>query len=86
MVIRGFALLLLVLTLLGWGYLGSNLGWTKTSVATTRTDPITDISYTEYESRFVPGVEFLAIGIAGAVVIFAATLFIPLTKPKSKSS
>lgn len=82
MVIRGFALLLLVLTLSGWTLLGANLGWTKTSVAIERVDPITEIPYTEYLPRFVPGVEFLVAGVAASVVIFAVTLFVPITKSK----
>lgn len=52
-----------------WALLGANRGWTKTSVGIQKVDPVTDISYTEYESRFVPGVDFLAVGLGGAVAL-----------------
>ncbi len=47
-----------------WVLLGANRGWTKTSVGIQKIDPVTEIAFTEYESRFVPGVDFLAVGSA----------------------
>lgn len=73
-VIRGFALLLLVLTLGVWFSLGGSMGWTKTSVELKKVDPVTEIEYVEYQNRFVPGVEVLALGVSGAVILFALTL------------
>ncbi len=61
MVLRAFALLLLVATVGLWAGLGGTLGWTQT------------------QPGFVPGVEFLGLGVGGAVVIFAATLFVRIT-------
>lgn len=84
MVVRGFALLLLLATLLTWGALGAHTGWTMTSVAEVQIDPVTELEYTTYRDAFVPGMEFLALGVFGAVIIFAATLFVPIT-PTSKS-
>lgn len=57
-----------------WFFLDGSLGWTKTSVEVVTKDPITEIEAVRYEDRLVPGVEVLAIGIGGAVVLFAATL------------
>lgn len=79
MVIRGFAVLLFVVTVGLWGGLGGELGWTKTKVARTTLDPVTGIEGVEWESVFRPGVEFLALGVGGAIVIFAATLFVRIT-------
>ncbi|MDD5200959.1 MAG: hypothetical protein PHC88_14290 [Terrimicrobiaceae bacterium] len=82
MVVRASALVLLIATLGLWAGLGGRLGWTQTSVPEKRTDPVTGIDFVEYHSGFVPGVEFLALGVGGAVVIFAATLFVRITPKK----
>lgn len=82
MVVRAFALVLLLATAGAWAGLGGTLGWTKTRIAVEKTDPVTDIKYVEWQPGFVPGVEFLALGAGGAIVIFAATLFVRIT-PKS---
>ena len=82
MVVRAFALLLLIATVGLWAGLGGTLGWTKTKIPVRHEDPVTGIAYDEWKSGFVPGVEFLALGAGGAVIIFAATLFVRIT-PKS---
>jgi hypothetical protein len=85
MVVRAFALVLLVATLGLWAGLGGTLGWTKTRIPHDRVDPVTEIKYVEWQSGFEPGVEFLALGAGGAILIFAATLFVRIT-PKSKKN
>lgn len=86
MVIRGFALLVLVATVAIWAAVGGSAGWTKTSVEVRELDPVTGIEGVTYEDKFVPGVEFLAVGVLGAGLIFAFTLFVPITKkPQTKS-
>lgn len=82
MAVRAFALLLLIGTAGVWFSLGGTLGWTKTSIAETKTDPVTEIEYVEYRDGFVPGIEFLALGVCGAVILFAATLFVRITPKK----
>ena len=82
MVVRAFALVLFLGTISLWAGLGGSLGWSKTKTAFEKTDPVTDIKYVEWKSGFVPGVEFLALGAGGAILIFAATLFVRIT-PKS---
>jgi hypothetical protein len=79
MVIRAFALVLLLATLGLWVGLAGTLGWTKTQTPIERVDPVTEIKYVEWKPGFVPGVEFLAVGVGGAVIIFAATLFVRIT-------
>ncbi len=84
-VIRAAALVLFLATVGLWAGLGGTLGWTKNQVPEKRTDPVTGIEFVEYRKAFVPGVEFLALGVGGAVVIFAATLFVRIT-PKNPTS
>jgi hypothetical protein len=78
MVLRAFALLLLVGTVGLWAGLGGRLEWTQTQA------PKKEAGIGEARPVFVPGVEFLALGVGGAFVIFAATLFVRIT-PKSES-
>ena len=82
MAVRAFAILLLVGTIAIWAGMGGTLGWTKTKIPVKHVDAVTGIEYVEYKSGLEPGVEFLALGIGSAVVIFAATLFVRIT-PKS---
>jgi hypothetical protein len=82
MVVRAFALVLLLATAGVWAGLGGTLGWTRTQIPVEKIDPVTDIKYVEWKAGFVPGVEFLVLGAGGAIVIFAATLFVRLT-PKN---
>lgn len=81
--VRAFALLLLVMTAGVWFALGGTLGWTKTSIPERKTDPVTEIEYVDYHPGFVPGVEFLALGVGASVIIFAATLFVRITPKNS---
>lgn len=83
MVIRGFALVLLIATVGLWTGLGGRFGWTQTNVPEKRVDPVTGIDFVEYRHGFVPGVEFLTLGVGGAIIIFAATLFVRIT-PKDQ--
>lgn len=77
--IRIFSAVCLVGVLVAWLALGANRGWTKTSVATQNVDEITGIEFSVFENRFVPGVEFLAVGIGGSLVL-AALSFLPNLK------
>jgi hypothetical protein len=83
MVVRALALMLFVATVGVWAGLGGSLGWTKTKIEVRGApDPVTEITPVEWKSAFVPGVEFLALGVCGSVIIFATTLFVRIT-PKS---
>ena len=85
MVVRSFAILVLVVTVAIWAGMGAKFGWTQTSVEVREADPVTGIEGVTYRDQFVPGVEFLAVGVLGAGLIFAFTLFVPITKPKDLS-
>lgn len=75
-VLRILPLVSAIAVVVAWAALGADRGWTKTSVAHTKTDPITEIEFVEYEKRFVPGVDFLAAGLAGSAALFAVTLLL----------
>ena len=68
-VLRLLALLLFLGTAAWWIAAGKNPGWTKNKVAIEKKDEITEIVFTEYEDRFVPGVDILAAAGVGAAVL-----------------
>jgi hypothetical protein len=70
---RFISLIIAATTLLWWWSAGLNKGWTKTSVQVWKYDEITEISYPESIQRFVPGVDFLTVGIALALVLYAVS-------------
>jgi len=57
-----------------WLGLGTNRGWTKTSVPKRTIDEVTGIEAISYERRFVPGVEFLAAGLMASALLFGVSL------------
>jgi hypothetical protein len=59
---------MVLLSLIFWGILGANTGWTKSYIEIPRKDEITGIDYTEKVNRFVPGVGFVCI-FAGIVIL-----------------
>lgn len=83
MVVRAFALVLLLATLGLWAGFSGTLGWTKTQISVERIDPSTKVKSVERKFSFVPGAEFLALGVGGAMIIFAATLFVRITPKES---
>jgi hypothetical protein len=65
-------LLCAVAVIATWFSLGAHPGWTRTLVETRKVDPVTEIAYSEFAKGFVPGVDFLAAGLAGSAALFAA--------------
>jgi len=63
-----------------WVQTGQNPGWTKNQVAVQKKDEITEIIYTEYEDRFVPGVDFLA-GAGAVALVLGGLSFLGRRKP-----
>ena len=59
-----------------WLVLGANRGWTKTSVAVVTVDEVTGLEGRTYKKRFVPGVDFLGVALAGAGVLAGLSLFV----------
>lgn len=64
---------ILIVAVVFWLFGGPNLGWTKTTVAVMKKDPVTEIEYQEWQKNFVPGVDFLAGCAAAAAMVFAAS-------------
>jgi hypothetical protein len=56
-----------------WAVSGANHGWTKTSVPVKTVDEVTGIEGVQYQSRFVPGLDFLAVSLAGASALLGAS-------------
>jgi hypothetical protein len=67
-----------------WGLSGANRGWTKTSVPVKTLDEVTGIEGVQYQSRFVPGLDFLGVSLAGAGALLGISFF--LRKPPIKTS
>ena len=59
-----------------WFSLGADRGWSKTLVPVEKIDPVTELEFTEYEKRFVPGLDFLIAGSAGSLFLVALGLFL----------
>ena len=70
-VLRLLAVVLVLGTTAWWIQAGQNPGWTKNRVALEKKEEITEIVYTEYEERFVPGVDLLAASGAAALLLAA---------------
>jgi hypothetical protein len=75
--LRLIALGLAVASATLWLALGRNTGWTKTSVTVMRVDPVTSIEFPEYERRFVPGLDFLALGTGASIALGILSLILP---------
>jgi hypothetical protein len=67
--LRILALLFLVTGLTWWLVAGANRGWTKTLVPVKIVDEVTGIEGVQYQPRFVPGVDFLALAVMGSGVL-----------------
>jgi hypothetical protein len=71
--VRTLSLILLGATLVFWFALGGSLGWTKTQVEVKQIDPVTEIEFVTYKDQLVPGIEFLVVGLGGAIALFAVS-------------
>jgi hypothetical protein len=67
--LRRLSVILALSALATWLALGRNTGWTKTSVTTMKTDPVTTLEYPVTEKRFVPGIDLLGVSLAGAAAL-----------------
>jgi len=73
-------------SLLVWLALGSNVIWTRTSVTKWQKDPVTEIEGPVIEKKFVPGIDLLVLGLAGALALFVGSLFVSKTENKPVGS
>jgi hypothetical protein len=84
-ILRLLALLVALGALITWAATGANRGWTKTSLVTHQTDPVTGIVYPVSTSKFLPGVDFLG-AAAVAVVILTGTSFLFRSKKPANTT
>jgi hypothetical protein len=68
------ALAILLIALGWWAACGANRGWTRTSVPMKKLDAVTGLEGIEYQKRFVPGVDFLAVTAAAALALAGLSL------------
>ena len=80
--LRALAALSAVAIVACWISLGAHMGWSQTRIPVQRTDAVTATTFTDYEERFLQGLDFLVAGLLGSAAIFA----LPLVIPKSKGS
>lgn len=69
-----------------WLALGAHTGWTQTSVAVKKTDPVTEIEYDEWQDRFVPGVDFLGATLLGSGLLIGFSFLLPGAKLKNSKT
>jgi len=81
-ILQWFALCLAAAVVTGWLALGANRGWTKTSVTRWQKDPVTEIEGPIVETKLVPGIDLLAVCLAGTLALFIVSLFVAKTKNK----
>jgi hypothetical protein len=74
-ILRVVALFLALGIVAFWFFAGMNTKWTKNKVAHKEKDPVTEIEVDRFEDKFVPGVDFLAAGLAVAGAIAASSFF-----------
>lgn len=68
-VLLAAALLASAATLVLWGAKGANRGWTKTEVSEMHTDEVTGLEYPVAKKAFVPGLDFLGLGLGFSAVL-----------------
>jgi hypothetical protein len=73
-VLLSLAATVFVATLATWVVTGAHRGWSKTTVTEMRTDEFTGIEYPVEREAFVAGLEFVAVGLAGSLILGAASL------------
>jgi hypothetical protein len=66
----------LLAVIVTWVALGADRGWSKTLVPVAKIDPVTELEFTDYEKRFVPGLDFLVAGSAGSLFLVATGLML----------
>jgi hypothetical protein len=64
--LRALAALSAVAIVACWISLGAHMGWSQTRIPVEKTDTVTATTFTDYEERFLPGVDFLVAGRLGS--------------------
>jgi uncharacterized protein YneF (UPF0154 family) len=69
------AVVLAVLTGSFWAVKGAHIGWTQNKQQVKTIDPITEIEQIEWQEKFLPGLDFLAIGLGLASALLVGSFF-----------
>ncbi len=80
--LRIIALVLALAAIGTWLFTGANHGWTKTSVPIKTVDEITGLEGVSYQTRFLPGLEFLGAALLGASLLAGASFLFGCDKSK----
>lgn len=75
------AVIVAVVTLMMWIAKGVNTGWTKNKAQVKTIDPVTEIEQVEWKEVFVPGLDFLGVGLFSAAALAVVARFIRTNKP-----
>lgn len=81
--LRWTSLVVVLVAAVLWLSAGANRGWTKTSVPKKFIEEGTGLEGITYDSRFVPGVDFLGGAVLGAGILAGASLLFR-TKPNTQ--
>lgn len=82
--LRIIAVALLVGATAFWLAAGANRGWTKTRVPRKIVDKVTGLEGTQWQDKFVPGVDFLGAAFLGAGLLAGVSMLVPAKSNKSK--
>ena len=74
-ILQILALVVVLAAAITWLATGANRGWTKTSVPVKTLDEVTGIEGITYQSKFLPGVDFLGAAIIVAGALAGSSLF-----------
>lgn len=74
--LRILALVIFVVSAAIWAVRGANTGWTKDRVQETRIDEITGINHVVWHDTWLPGLDFLAAGLACSAGLLIASALI----------
>ncbi|MEW6303481.1 MAG: hypothetical protein AB1705_08430 [Verrucomicrobiota bacterium] len=74
--LRLVALAIALVTVVFWFFGGPNLGWSKSYVTVKKVDPVTELEFEERVDRYVPGVDFVGIGLAVAAAVAGASFLV----------
>jgi hypothetical protein len=74
--LRIIAVVLVVGAITFWAATGANQGWTKTRVPQKVADPVTGLEGVQWQDKFIPGVDFLAVAALGAGILGVISLFV----------
>jgi hypothetical protein len=84
--LRLLALAIIVVATGYWLAAGANRGWTKNSVPVKTVDEVTGIEGVNYQKKFIPGVDFLAVAaIVGFLCGGLSFLFRTKRNPQSSN-